>query len=337
MRVVRPSLADPRLRLSAIVGGVQVIGQLGLGFELSIAQILAPIAACAVVEAAITAWRRRELAWPASAILTGNSTALLLRVPGTRHGDWWSTRGIGWFVLAALLGLLAKHVVRTGGRHLYNPSNLGLVLVFLAVRPPQVAPMFLWWGPPSWWLAAVYVLVVAGGAWVLWPLGLLRLSLFFLGPFAVLTALLATGDCFVAIWHSGQVCGADLWLNLALSPEVMVFAFLMLPDPRTVPASERGREAFGIAAATIAVVLIAVQRSEYGVKVAILAALAALTPFAVRRPRPVLVAAGLASFALAWATAGLALDEGTVESDLPGPAGAFCQPPATGQTPPGCP
>lgn len=319
-----------------MVGGVQVIGQAGLGFELSIAQVLAPIAACAVVEAAITAWRRRELAWPASAVLTGNSTALLLRVPGTRHGDWWSTRGIGWFVLAALLGLLAKHLVRTGGRHLYNPSNLGLVLVFLAARPPAVAPMFLWWGPLDGWLAAVYALVILGGAWVLWPLGLIRLPVFFLASFAAVSVVLGAGGCFVAIWHPGQVCGADLWLNLALSPEVMVFAFLMLPDPRTVPASERGREAFGIAVAAAAGALIAVQRSEYGVKVALLAALALLTPFALRRRWPAVVAAAAASLALAGATVNIAQDEATIESDLPGPAGAACQPPSSGQVPPGC-
>jgi hypothetical protein len=346
VRVVRPSFRDPRLRLSLVVGGVQVIGQVGLGFELSIAQLLAPIAACALVELTLTAWRRRLLAWPASAVLTGNSTALLLRVPGTRHGDWWATRGIAWFVLAALLGLGAKYVVQTRGRHLYNPSNLGLVSVLLLAGWPWVAPMFLWWGPFSGWLAAVYLLVVVGGAWVLRPLGLLPMALIYLGAFAALTAVEAAGGtCFVASWHSGPVCGLDLWLNLALSPEVLVFAFLMIPDPRTVPETERGRAGFGLAVAALGAGLVALERSEYGVKVAVLAALTVLTPFAPlfdarpvpRRAWALLAAAGAAAAAVASATLALAYDEPVIEADLPPAPGCHAAPGAPVQLPPGSP
>ena len=34
--------------------------------------------------------QQHVLMWPASAMLTGNGVAFILRVPGTRHGDWWS-------------------------------------------------------------------------------------------------------------------------------------------------------------------------------------------------------------------------------------------------------
>lgn len=333
MRLVRPSPADPRLRLSLIVGGIQVIGQVGLGFELSIAQILAPIIVCALVEAAITAWRRRELAWPASAVLTGNSTALLLRAPGTRHGDWWATRGLGWFVLAALIGLTAKYLVRYGPRHIYNPSNLGLVAVLLLVGSPAVAPMFLWWGPVDGWLIAVYVLIVLGGAWVLRPLGMLPLTGAYMAAFAGLVGVVvAGGTCFVAIWHAGPVCESSAWLNLALSPEVLVFAFLMISDPRTTPTTARGRIAFGLAVAFLGAAMIAFERSEFGVKLAILAALAAMSPFVPlfdriqgeaiadlrgRSRKLVLALTSAVTFVVLAATVSLAYNERTIESDLP--------------------
>ncbi len=358
MRLVRPSPADPRLRLSLIVGGIQVIGQVGLGFELSIAQILAPIAACALLEAAITLWRRRELAWPASAVLTGNSTALLLRAPGTRHGDWWATRGLGWFVLAALLGLGAKYLVRYGPRHVYNPSNLGLVAVLLLAGSPLagspwVAPMFLWWGPLNGWLITVYVLVLLGGVWVLRPLGLLPLTVAYLATFAVLVAMAASGGgCFVAIWHDGPVCGSAAWVNLALSPEVLVFAFLMISDPRTTPTTARGRIAFGFAVATLGAALIAFERSEFGVKLAILAALAAMSPFVplfdrggraeaadlrLRSRMPVLALTSIVSFIFLAATVGLAYNERTIESDLPPQPGCQVARDAPVQLPPASP
>ena len=65
-----PTLRDPRLHLAAVIVSLQVLGQAVLGFELSIAQIVVSILTCAVLEVALTFWRRRVLMWPASALLT---------------------------------------------------------------------------------------------------------------------------------------------------------------------------------------------------------------------------------------------------------------------------
>ena len=82
--VVLPKLSDPRLHLAATITSLQVIGQVGFHFQLSIAQILVSLATCAVLEVAIAARRQHVLIWPASALLTGNGVAFVLRVPGTR-------------------------------------------------------------------------------------------------------------------------------------------------------------------------------------------------------------------------------------------------------------
>ncbi|HWG74098.1 MAG TPA: hypothetical protein VG184_08590 [Acidimicrobiales bacterium] len=94
--VVLPTRGDPRLKLSAVIVTIQVLGQTLLGFKVSIAQILVSVALGAVVEAAVILRAQQVLVWPASGILTGNSVALLLRASGTRHGDWWSLHGIGF-------------------------------------------------------------------------------------------------------------------------------------------------------------------------------------------------------------------------------------------------
>ena len=83
--VVLPSRRDPRLRLSAVIFALQVLGQTVLGFKLSIAQILVSIGVCACIDAALAFRRDRVLAWPASGILTGSSVAFILRASGTRH------------------------------------------------------------------------------------------------------------------------------------------------------------------------------------------------------------------------------------------------------------
>src|SRR5437762_14147939 len=88
--VLLPTIRDPRLHLAAVIVSLQVLGQVAFGFDLSIAQILLSLGTCAVLEVGIAFFRQHVLMWPASAMLTGNGVAFVLRVPGTQHGDWWS-------------------------------------------------------------------------------------------------------------------------------------------------------------------------------------------------------------------------------------------------------
>ena len=83
--VVLPKLSDPRLHLAAVITTLQVLGQAAFHFRVSIAQILLSVATCALLEIAITFRKQRALIWPASAMLTGNGVAFILRVPGTRR------------------------------------------------------------------------------------------------------------------------------------------------------------------------------------------------------------------------------------------------------------
>jgi Na+-transporting NADH:ubiquinone oxidoreductase subunit NqrB len=273
-RLVPPSRDDPRLRLALVIVTLQVLGQAVLGFKVSIAQILVSIAVCAAAEVGMDYWKKSVIAWPASAILTGNSVAFILRAAGTRHGDWWSLNGIEWFVLASLGGLLSKYLLRAGGRHLYNPSNLGLVGVFLLVGAQHVYPQPLWWGPLDGPVLLALAVIVAGGLWVLHPLRMLPMTAAFLGAFGLLVGGLALGGaCFAAAWSPVEVCGGSYWLNLVASPELLVFVFFMISDPRTAPEGGRARLVYGIAVGVLAAGLVGLEPSEYGVKVALLAAL----------------------------------------------------------------
>src|SRR3954469_19394057 len=96
--VLLPTIRDPRLHLAAVIVSLQVLGQAAFGFDLSIAQILVSLAVCAVLEVGIAIWRQHVIMWPASALLTGNGVAFILRVPGTHHGHWWSLHG--WWIYA---------------------------------------------------------------------------------------------------------------------------------------------------------------------------------------------------------------------------------------------
>lgn len=265
---------DLRLRVSAVIMGLQVLGQVSLGFKVSIAQIAVSIGTCVAIEVGVTWWRHRPIVWPASAILTGNGVGLILRAAGTRHGDWWSLKGIQYFVFAAVIGILSKYLIQLRGRHVYNPSNLGLVACLLIAGPFEVFPQYLWWGYLSVPLLVAFFLIFAGAVWVLVPLRMVSMALAFLVPFiAGIAILAASGHCFAAIWSPGLVCGRDYWATVCLSPEVLVFVFFMISDPRTTPEVPGERIFHGALTALIALAFITFQPTEYGVKLALLASL----------------------------------------------------------------
>ncbi len=262
------------MQVAAVIVSVQVLGQTSLHFQLSIAQILVSIFTCAAIEVAITLWRRQALIWPASALLTGNGIALLLRVNGTRHGDWWSMHGAGYFVLAGALSLGSKYLIRRGDHHLFNPSNFGLVALLLALGTRVVNPQDLWWGPMSPGLVLALVLIVPGGVAVAARLRLVGLVAAFWATFAAGAGFVtAGGHCITARWSLEPVCGGSFWSVLALSPEILVFMFFMITDPKTIPSGRVARVCYGAVLGFLAALAAAPATTEFWTKTGVLAAL----------------------------------------------------------------
>ena len=273
--VLLPKLSDPRLHLAATITSLQVIGQVGFHFQLSIAQILISLATCAVLEVGIAFRKQHVLLWPASALLTGNGVAFVLRVPGTSHGDWWSSRGWWIFAGTAAIALLSKYVLVWRGAHIFNPSNIGLVICFLALGRTRAAPLDFWWGPMSGWLVLALVVIAVGGFAILRRLHLLRVALGFWASFAAgIGVLAAAGHAMTARWHLGPVTGFHFWAVLVTSPEVLVFLFFMITDPKTAPRGPRARLVYAVSLGLLGALLIAPTTTEFASKVALLGSLA---------------------------------------------------------------
>jgi hypothetical protein len=272
--VLLPSVGDPRLHLAAVIITLQVLGQTAFGFSVSIAQILVAIGTCAVLEVGIAFFRQHVIMWPASALLTGNGVAFILRVPGTPHGDWWSLHGAWIFAVTAAVSLLSKHLVRWQGRHIFNPSNFGLVLCFLVLGENRAEPLDFWWGPMTVWLALAIALIVVGGLTILSRLRLLFIAGGFWLAFAAgIGVLAASGHSMTARWHLGPISGWSFWWLLVTSPEILVFLFFMITDPMTIPKGRVARLVYAVSVGLLATLLIAPQTTEFATKVAVLAAL----------------------------------------------------------------
>ncbi len=272
--LVLPGIRDPRLHVAAVIITVHVLGQVGLHFRVSVPQILAAILTTAIIEIVLTFRQSRAFVWPASAMLTGSGVALILRVVGTAPDDPWNTASLYVFAGVAAFSLLTKYVVRNNGSHVFNPSNVGLVLAFVVLGSSRVEPLDFWWAPLNVWMVAAYVVIVGGGLLIIRRLRLLALAATFSLALAAGAGILAgSGHCMTANWAFAPVCGFDFWRVIVTSPEVMIFLFFMITDPRTVPSGRVGRIVFGLLVAVTSTLLMAPQTNEFGTKVGLLAGL----------------------------------------------------------------
>ena len=214
--------------------------------------------------------------WPASALLTGNGVAFILRVPGTAHGDWWSMRGWWIFAGTAAVSLLSKYVITWRGGHVFNPSNFGLVLCFLllAAAPRRAARLLV-------------------GA----DVGVARAGVRDHHRRRARDPLAAAspadrGQRSGSRSRRGSRCSrrpatrcsragtsarsraGHFWWVLLTSPEILVFLFFMITDPKTAPRGGTARVIYAASVGLLAALMIAPMRTEYASKVALLSALA---------------------------------------------------------------
>jgi len=277
--VVLPSRRDARLHTAAVIISLHVIGITTLGFAVSVPQIATAMITAGLIDFAFTLRRTGKLVWPASGLLTGSGVGLILRLTDMTAGRYWTWQGWYWFALVAGVSILTKFVIKFRGSHVFNPSNIGLVVAFLVLGSGLVEPLDFWWAPLGPWMILAYLVIVGGGVLITRRLALLEMAAAFWLFLAVGLGVLAfSGHCMTATWSPTPVCDARFWTVLVMSPEILIFALFMITDPRTIPERRGARLVFASTLAALATILIAPQTVEFGAKVGLLGSLALWSP-----------------------------------------------------------
>ena len=81
-----------------------------------------------------------------------------------------------------------------------------------------------------------------------------------------------------AAWSPTPVCDLSYWSVVVTSPEVLIFIFFMITDPKTIPGGRAARVLFAVSLAGASTLLMAPQTTEFGAKVALLGSLAFWSP-----------------------------------------------------------
>ena len=158
--------------------------------------------------------------WPyaASAYITGISVGILLR-----SQYFWP------YILCSFISVASKYVLRYRGRHLWNPSNLGVSLV-LFLAPETVSLLSVQWGN----VVAPMVVIWLLGSVIVWRVGRFYLSATYVASFLLFS--------FVRAAESGTPWVAAV--APITGPMYQLFIFFMITDPKTTVRSSKWAQAF---------------------------------------------------------------------------------------------
>jgi len=223
--IVPPSLKDPRLIMSSVLIVYTFIGQVILSFDHDWTQILTSLIVACTLDTLLTLWKSRQLTVPLSGFITGLGLGLLVEsIP------LWP------FIVAPILAICAKAVIRFQGRNIFNPSNFGLT-VLLILAPGTVTTLAAQW---SGSLIIVALVFIVGGI-TAYRVNRWDLVLSYMGGFAAMALIEEVIMHFGWAFVYGPMLGAAFQL----------FTLSMLTDPKTTPATRPMRILFGLTVAAI--------------------------------------------------------------------------------------
>jgi Na+-transporting NADH:ubiquinone oxidoreductase subunit NqrB len=209
---------DARLYQITVLASLLLYGLLRLDFE-----VTAPGAAATLASVLLVQWIGTHFAgfpryeWR-SALISGLSLCLLCR-----------TNSMLLCVLTGVCAIAGKFLLRCKGKHLFNPTNFGLVVMMLATDGR------VWVSPGQWGNVAFFAFLMAC-----------------LGGLVVMRAGRADVALGFLFFWSALLIGRSWWvgepmtipLHRLQNGALLLFAFFMISDPRTTPDSRAGRLLF---------------------------------------------------------------------------------------------
>ena len=211
---------DPRWFQISALASLLLYGMGWLAFDIPPAQSAVTLAAVLLAQFAGTRCTRLSAFDPKSALVSGLSLCLLLR-----------TNSLALAAGAGVVTIASKFLLRVNGKHLFNPTNFGLVAMLLATGGA------VWVSPGQWGNVAFFAfLMVCAGGLVVMRAARSDVTLAFIASYLAL------------------VIGRSLWLGEPFaiplhrlqSGALLLFTFFMISDPRTTPDSRAGRIAFAM-------------------------------------------------------------------------------------------
>jgi Na+-transporting NADH:ubiquinone oxidoreductase subunit NqrB len=210
-------MADPRVYQIGTLAALLVYGMGWLEFDVTVLRAFLVLFTVVATQAVCDRFEGRRTANVKSALISGLSLCLLLR-----------TNRPELAVAAAVLTIAAKFLIRIRGKHVFNPTNGGLVAMLLLSEG-------VWVSPGQWGSVAFFAFLMAC-----------------LGTLVVTRASRSDVTFAFIACYSALLFGRSFYLGEPMtiplhrlqSGALLLFTFFMISDPKTTPDSRTGRVLF---------------------------------------------------------------------------------------------
>jgi Na+-transporting NADH:ubiquinone oxidoreductase subunit NqrB len=210
---------DPRLYQIGALALLLLYGMAFLGLDVSPARVALLIGSVLVAQLVCSRLFGLRSLEVRSALISGLSLCLLLR-----------TNSALLAIVAAFVTIASKFLLRWNGKHVFNPTNFGLVAMMLLTDR-------VWVSPGQWGSAAFFAFLIAcAGFLVVRRAARSDVTLALLGFYALLVMArsLSLGEPLAIPLHRLE------------SGALLLFSFFMISDPKTTPDSRAGRILFAL-------------------------------------------------------------------------------------------
>ena len=215
------AIRDPRIPFALILTLYAVLGCTVLTFSRDPGQMILTVLSACLFDLGLGYAVRGRLVVPLSAYITGLSLALLLNYAHNYY----------LLFVPVYFAIGSKYVFTHDGKHVFNPSMLGVALsLLLGGDLITTAPAYQWGGT---WAMSAFLVTLAVSLFVL-NIGRNALIISFLAFYIVQISLRA----YIMRWYLPPEA---LLLGTLTSAPFYLFVFYMITDPQTSPATRKGQ------------------------------------------------------------------------------------------------
>ncbi len=138
------------------------------------------------------------------------------------------TQNLNWYiyVLAGIIAILSKHLIKFQQKHIFNPANFGVLLVSIIFNASH-----------TWWVSSPLILVLIFGIFIIWHLRRFDLALSFLVSYYLINSI-------IELLQGAQI--QEIYYTIINGSVIFFFSMYMLIEPKTNPIQRNQRIVYGI-------------------------------------------------------------------------------------------
>lgn len=212
---IKTVFQDARHFQILFLGSFLLFACVRLGWEQEVHSYLAIIISCLATQFFFIKKLGLSMQGLKSGMITALGLCLLLK-----SGSIYS------LILASIIAISSKFLLRFKGKHIFNPGNFGIVLAVLLSGDA-------WISPGQWGTDTVLVWFFSAAAlMVLLKVGRMETSITFL-------VVLTLAEVLRSVVYQGW--GMDVVAHKLVNGSILLYAFFMITDPKTTPNSAKAR------------------------------------------------------------------------------------------------